>query len=1833
MLSLNRKVAALALTLGLLAACGGGQDSSSAGSTTSDLEGRANAMSIAARADATGGPTSLPASNRVTINLGATPWRYLSGGLDVAKATDPKYDDSATNTTELWRSVGVPQSPSDNETFLNTMSGGGQGQLVSDHLWYRKHFTLDASYSNRKVFVEFEGANIGTRVYINGQFLPGNSLVNPQATHVGGFQAFIVDLTPYVKFDGSDNVMAVNVSRGDSFFAADNVSGAFRFGQGDGGLFRPVWMTITDRVRIPQNTWSVLNTWGTYVTTLSADDNAASVRVQTNVRNEYATTQNVTLTTQIVDATGTVVASMQETKAVASNPLPLVPAKLPADAAQPPATFDQTLTVPKPTLWYPNDSIYGKPYLYKVLHTVSIDGTVVDATQTPLGIRTIVWDQNFPIINGHPHYLWGASGRYDYPALGSAVPEEQVWRDVGLLAAAGGSLWRPGHSSQGPEFLAAGDAFGVMTIQPSGDGENGFAVICAGTGSTRAPGCNANADDVTLKRETHRDMIVHDRNNPSVLAWEADNGSTDTSFAQGIKVLSRVWEPVNTRAQADRTPNPANGDILGCSGDGCDVGVKQQFPNSPSFGAEYWGDGVGRFKYDFELAFAAQYLNNWSNSVRIKSFGINHWYLADTPGEINTQTDGTPNTSVRSNGASMMDANRIPRLLYFAYQAAWTPYQVKPVVKLAHHWNRGGSSAPVVVNAFSNCPAVRLLLNGQPVGGDQVPNPPTIDASSDLTQATTVLPAQVHWSVTWAAGTLTAQCLDGGRVVNDATGAPVIDQLVTAGAADHIQLSVEPALVRPGGAPFQVSANGSDAAFVLATVVDATNNRVPDAQQVLTFAVTGPGTYRGGTDHYVTAGQPESFHAPGDTHLMAEGGMAKVAVRAQFTPGTVTVTATAPGLKTGSVSFDVKATIGPTVSGSSLVIPAQPATALSIVSAPASQTVTIGQTAQFSVLAAGAAPLSFQWTRNGANIAGATSSSYTTAATSASDSGASYAVVVSNNKQSATLTSSAAVLTVVPPSVPSIVSSPADASVVAGQSAQFNVTATGSPVLTYQWLKNGVPIAGAVSTGSAGSTYTTPVLTVADSGSNYSAQVSNSAGQAVSGTAKLTVGAGAAPRILSQPRSAAVAEGQAISFSVLASGAAPLHYQWQRDGAPVGTDDSTLVLSAVQSSDAGSYTVVVKNAISSLVSDPAVLSVSGGNGPDLARGQPSFESSEQNPGLASQYAFDSDLTVSRWASAGGIDQSWISVDLGGSKSINRVVLRWEAAYAAAYEIQVSDTNNGTDWVRVAAQANGHGGVETVDFPTVTKRYVRMYGTQRAPGSTYGYSLFDFGVYNVPQCGGASERYTTQAARSGTYVSTIPGLPSGPYVPTVLDNQTSLDWQQYVTTFPQAGAQFTQTIAANYCSSIGMRLPTQAEALSIAANNYARCAFPNPWTTWTSTAVPNQSGRAWFVSSAGVSSSQIIDNSPGWALCVSANSTGPTTTAPTITTQPASLTVAPGQAASLAVVATGTAPLHYQWKLNGNSVGTDASTYVIASAQSTDAGNYAVTVSNALGSVTSNVAVVTVSTTTGPTINLAAGRPTFESSEENAGLNSRFAVDGDAGTRWASASGIDPSWITVDLGTSRLVSSVVLAWENAYAIAYEIRTSNDNANWTIVAAQTAGVGGAETLTLPAGTTARYVRMFGQRRGTGYGYSLYEFKVLGPSTSTDNAPNLAAGKPSFESSEQDVTLNSRFAFDADPLSRWASVGGIDNSWISVDLGSMQSVSRVVLKWENAYAASYDIQVSSDSINYTPVASKTMGGGGTETITFAPVTTRYVRMQGKQRATAYGYSIYDFQVYASP
>jgi hypothetical protein len=1455
---------------------------------------------------------------------GQRQWLYVKDQDSPSFAT-PSFSDSS------WTAVGIPHGANYFTSFLNVQSGGGDGDLNGGNIWYRLHFTLGTQYANSKVMVEFEGAHTGAQVYINGTLLPGISAVsaNASASHVIGFIPFLVDLTPYLHADGAtDNVLAVRVSRNNSFFEQPTFSGDYRFGQAEAGLFRPAYMFITNKVHIPVNVYSNQKTWGTYVATVSetpapnstAQAASAVVEVQTNVLNETAATQQVTLTTQIVDANGNVVASAAP---VTQTVPPMTPSTYPS-AATP--MFDQQITVDNPTLWYPNNSTYGTPYMYKVYHIVSVNGAVVDSAQSPLGIRIITWDHNFPYFNSHPMYLWGASGRYDYPALGSSVPEEQQWRDLAQLAAAGGSIWRPGHSTTSEEFVNAADAYGIMIDQPSGDGEDAFST--------------PPADDVTLKEELHRDMIVRDRSHPSILDWESNNGTMDETIGAALLAIDQAWDPINTRVAADRTPDPANGYMLGCTLQGCEVGVKDQFPNNPAWGAEYWGNGTARgLAYDYELAFAAPFLDNWRQGRQANAFGMAQWYFADSPGEnglyaeyqqyLNTAQQATYQASVRALGASMVDMNRFPKLLYYIYEAAWTPFSIKPVVHLAHHWNRAyQASAPIQVNAFSNCPAVRLLINGVQQGAIQTPNSWDSNSSANLTQSTTIMPFQTSWAVNWQAGTVEADCLDQyGDVL-------ATDTKTTAGAESKIVLSVVPELVKPDETSFAVTANGSDVAFVTAQVQDANGVVVPTAADTLTFSVSGPATYLGGTEQYVANGSDAystaagnsafNYHAPGDPELQVEGGMTKIAVMSQFTAGTVTVTATGPGLISGSATY----TIQPVPSF--LPPPAAPA----IVLPPVNTAVTAGQPATFTVTATGTAPLTFQWYKNGSAITGATGASYTTLPTASSDNNSAFTMTVSNGLGSAT--STAATLTVDLPAAVAITTQPASQTVYVGQTAQLSVAATGSPVLTYQWYRNGTSIGGATA-----STYATPELAAGNNGDSYVVTITNPVNSVTSTAAVLTVAAAVAPGITQQPVSLSVLANDPATFTVGVSGSAPFTYQWQLNGVNLlGANAASYSIFQVQQTNAGNYTVVVTNAAGNVTSNVTTLTIAP-PGVNLALNQPATASSSQNGGLTPNYINDGNLTT-RWGSAIGVDPSWVEIDLGSVQPFDNVILYWENAYATQYQIQYSTDN--TNWNFAYSNSDGAGGVENLTFPTVHGRYVRMYGQQRA--TQYGYSLYEMQVYNVPQCGGATERYTILSSS------------------TVRDNVSGLTWQRAENTYTGAnsqGAQYTQPIAQAYCSSQSMRLPTQAEALGISGTNSASCAFPQPWSTWTSTPDPADSNNAAFVTYAGQSSWQVANNFPGGVVC----DTGASIMPPTIATQPAPQTVAAGQTASFTVAANGPGTLTYQWYRNGTAItGATASSYTTPATAATDNGaQFSVGVTNAGGSVLSNSVLLTVTTAT------------------------------------------------------------------------------------------------------------------------------------------------------------------------------------------------------------------------------------------------------------------------------
>jgi beta-glucosidase len=275
-------------------------------------------------------------------------------------------------------------------------------------------------------------------------------------------------------------------------------------------------------------------------------------------------------------------------------------------------------------------------------------------------------------------------------------------------------------------------------------------------------------------------------------------------------------------------------------------------------------------------------------------------------------------------------------------------------------------------------------------------------------------------------------------------------------------------------------------------------------------------------------------------------------------------------------------------------------------------------------------------------------------------------------------------------------------------------------------------------------------------------------------------------------------------------------------------------------------------------------------------------------------------------------------------------------------------------------------------------------------------------------------------------------------------------------------------------------------------------------------------------------------------------------------------------------------------------------------------------------------LVAVSTAAAPpghaaSVLLSQGRPATASSTENAGTPASAATDGDAGTRWSSAAA-DPQWVRVDLGTSSTISQVVLQWEAAYATSFQVQTSADGSAWTPVYSTTTGTGGTQTLNVAG--TGRYVRMYGTARATAYGYSLWEFKVYGTGAAAScGTADTALHKPTTASSAENAGTPASAATDGDAGTRWSSAFG-DPQWLQVDLGSAQQVCGVGLTWEAAYATSFQIQVSADGSAWTPVYSTTTGTGGTQTLNVTG-TGRYVRMYGTARATAYGYSLWEFSI----
>lgn len=770
--------------------------------------------------------------------------------VDDRSISAPDYDDSQ------WEQVGIPHCFNEFDTFLNATTGE---RCWRGEVWYRKTLDIPSSYKGKRVTLLFYGVNIGMAVYVNGNPVNGNSAVAQPApvTHVGSSIPFEVDITPYLLY-GKRNTVAVRVSNSrDTFFTYPGFAENEGFGQAMGGIVGKVLMNVSEAVYIPSNCYSPHNQWGTYFGTVAADKEQAVVRMLTNVANSRDKAIRAELITKVIDADGRCVLRRSDRRIIGPNST---------------STFDHTDTIANPTLWYPV-GLSGIPYLYDVVFEVKADGKTTDTRRERMGLRTITWDKDHCYVNGELCILRGFGNRNLYPGLGAALPEAFQWQDVARIAACGGNTLRVGHQAPLLDSFRAADEYGVLLIVNSGDNEWAL----------------KNQPALTYKREYDRDLIIAYRNHPCVAVWESNNGlpwDGDRYWPAYTKEEVDKWDFIAPRLVLNRDGYPEHWNAA----DPIVIGYTNRYekhPDYPSLNAEVYGTNwsgnpswcIARFDYDNEKAFSQYYVQNYLDDINNRACGWIDWMLAETYGEGYTiYLNGMRNQ--KSLGSCAMDANRFPKLKYRIYQnALWVPFEQRPGVALQSHWNYSGVQD---VDAWSNCPQVELLLNGQSKG-IVVPDAAT---------------RRCTWTgIEWQPGTVEA-------IGRDADGKEVCREAIhSAGEPYAIKVEQYIAPSLPDGSNFPLLANASDAFVITATIVDRDGNWCPDADNLLTFTIDGEASYKGSYNFYVAEGRDLSYHSPGDRQLQAEGGLMRIVARTTFTPGDITVTVTSDGLQPGHVTL------------------------------------------------------------------------------------------------------------------------------------------------------------------------------------------------------------------------------------------------------------------------------------------------------------------------------------------------------------------------------------------------------------------------------------------------------------------------------------------------------------------------------------------------------------------------------------------------------------------------------------------------------------------------------------------------------------------------------------------------------------------------------------------------------------------------------------------------------------------------------------------------------------------------------------------------------------------
>jgi hypothetical protein len=619
-----------------------------------------------------------------------------------------------------------------------------------------------------------------------------------------------------------------------------------------------------------------------------------------------------------------------------------------------------------------------------------------------------------------------------------------------------------------------------------------------------------------------------------------------------------------------------------------------------------------------------------------------------------------------------------------------------------------------------------------------------------------------------------------------------------------------------------------------------------------------------------------------------------------------------------------------------------------IITGPVSATLVAGSNVTFTVTASGTAPLNYQWLKNGATISGATSATFTLANVSATDA-ANYSVIVTNAV--GTVTSSSATLTVLV--APAITSPPVNVTVAQGSPASFTVSASGTAPLNFQWLDNGVAIPGAIS-----NVLTLSAVTTNDAG-NYSVVVTNLVGNVASSSATLTVLV--PPAIIVQPVDASVVAGSNVTFTVTASGIAPLTYQWLKNAAAIaGATSATLTLANVTITNAASYSVVVSNAVGSATSGNAILTV---QLPPVIVTQP-----------ASQFgALGSNVVLSVVANGSGpLSYQWFGGsgaladggNISGSTSNILTIAALTTNEIGSYFVVVSNAFGTVTSAGASISVNASPiitGQPASQFAAVRSNVVfTVYVSGTGPFS-YHWLKNGTKLANGGNISGATSNSLTLAK-----VQTTANANYSVIVKNIYGSATSVK------------AKLTVLIPPSITSSLRI---TPAPRVTAPPVTGLIKTGTNITFSVTATGSPPLNYR-WFKDGTALMDGGNISGSTTNALKITAlttndsgvysvavsNPVGSVTTSsaltvvapPVITTQPVNQTLAVSNAVSFSVGNTGTAPFSYRWYKGIKIIpGATNFTFNIASVSTNDAATYFVVITNFAGSATSAVATLTV----------------------------------------------------------------------------------------------------------------------------------------------------------------------------------------------------------------------------------------------------------------------------------